>query len=60
CGVSVTESNLVKHLAYHGIKGLPSHAKVTCRVCGKPMKRESILRHFREGHMKQQRKPSMK
>jgi len=60
CRAWVTESNLVEHLASHGIKNLASDVAVRCGVCDRVMKRESLLRHFRELHLKQRRKPSMK
>lgn len=62
CNIILTESNLQEHLASHGIEHMASNTKVKCRSCTRPkeMKRESILRHFRECHMKQRRKPSKK
>lgn len=60
CRKRVTNSNLVEHLASHGIKNMASHVEVSCGVCGKVVKRESMLRHYRELHLKQKRKPSMK
>jgi len=51
----------VEHLASsHGIKNLGSDVPVRCGICDKVMKRESLLRHCRELHLKQKRKPSMK
>lgn len=62
CSWSVMESNVQEHLADHGIKGMSSRLELACCSCDPPkkMKRESILRHFKEVHLKQKRKPSTK
>lgn len=63
CSTLVSDSNLPEHLAEnHLIKNIASHEKIKCRICDppKPIKRESLLRHIREVHRKQKRKPSTK
>lgn len=61
CGEQVTSEMCATHLAsHHGIKTMSSNRIVKCRACQPPkeMKRESILRHFIEVHLKIKRKPS--
>ncbi|KAI6038162.1 hypothetical protein EDC04DRAFT_2697733 [Pisolithus marmoratus] len=57
CGNPVTSDSLANHFAVmHGIKNMASDIKVECRWCPpssqKRVKRESMLRHLREVHLK--------
>ena len=59
CGEWITKDNCAAHLAhYHGIKGMSSRHRVKCQACNPPkfIKRESMLRHFIEVHIKIKRK----
>lgn len=59
CGEWITKDNCAAHLAhYHGIEGMPSRHRLKCQACDPPkfIKRESILRHFIEVHIKIRRK----
>ncbi|KAL4068725.1 hypothetical protein V8B97DRAFT_1971504 [Scleroderma yunnanense] len=63
CGVWVISARAATHLAnHHGIKNIPSHREIKCQACHpiKLMKRESILRHYVEVHIKITRKPCKK
>ncbi|KAF9235357.1 hypothetical protein BU15DRAFT_64944 [Melanogaster broomeanus] len=58
CGERVSRKTVPKHLAVHGITKMSYNMPVICRWCpdGRvPMKRESIVRHFREVHLRLQR-----
>ncbi|KAG6333036.1 hypothetical protein ID866_6051 [Astraeus odoratus] len=55
CDEAVNPENCRVHLARaHGISNLPGYAIVSCRWCHprRRMKRESILRHTKEVHLK--------
>ncbi|KAI5992908.1 hypothetical protein EDD15DRAFT_2268301 [Pisolithus albus] len=57
CGDLVTSDNLANHFAtLHGIKNMASSVKIDCRWCPpslrKQVKRESMLRHLREVHLR--------
>ncbi|KAI6002659.1 hypothetical protein F5J12DRAFT_209093 [Pisolithus orientalis] len=57
CGSPVTSHDLPNHFAaIHGIKNMASDIKVECRWCPpgsrKQVKRESMIRHLREVHLK--------
>ncbi|KAI6022202.1 hypothetical protein PISMIDRAFT_178147 [Pisolithus microcarpus 441] len=57
CGGPVTSDNLANHFAaLHGIKNMASSVKIDCRWCPsglrKQVKRESMLRHLREVHLR--------
>ncbi|KAL4068723.1 hypothetical protein V8B97DRAFT_796444 [Scleroderma yunnanense] len=60
CMAMMTEDNLREHLADHGIKNMAGDIRVNCRICDppRPMKRENVLRHCKEVHLKQKRRPS--
>lgn len=60
CGSVVTSHDLPNHFAaIHGIKNMASGIKVECRWCPpsprKQVKRESMMRHLREVHLKRPR-----
>ncbi|KAI6117378.1 hypothetical protein EDD16DRAFT_1009616 [Pisolithus croceorrhizus] len=60
CYNPVSSDNLANHFAtLHGIRNMASDIKVACRWCPsrsrKQVKRESILRHLREVHLKRPR-----
>ncbi|KAF9232209.1 hypothetical protein BU15DRAFT_81500 [Melanogaster broomeanus] len=58
CGERVSRKTVPKHLVVHGITKLSYNMPVICRWCpdgSVPMKRESIVRHFREVHLRLQR-----
>ncbi|KAL4068727.1 hypothetical protein V8B97DRAFT_795786 [Scleroderma yunnanense] len=63
CKTMVTPDNIQEHLATsHGIRNLAGDHPLRCRTCNQPrrMKRESLLRHYREVHFGQKRKIPMK
>ena len=59
CGEWVTKDNCAAHLAsWHGIKSISARHMIKCQACNRPnfIKRESMLRHFLEVHIKIRRK----
>ncbi|KAF9235353.1 hypothetical protein BU15DRAFT_64938 [Melanogaster broomeanus] len=55
CGERVSRKTVPKHLVVHGITRMSYDVSVTCRWCpdgSAPMNRESIVRHFREVHLR--------
>ncbi|KAI5997434.1 hypothetical protein EDD15DRAFT_343117 [Pisolithus albus] len=58
CGALVTYHSLAHHFAVvHGIRNMASDVEIMCRWCppGTIVKRESLLRHLRERHLRYQR-----
>ncbi|KAG2153247.1 hypothetical protein DEU56DRAFT_751847 [Suillus clintonianus] len=54
CGANINLSDLRIHLRTHGVKG-PAKSVVSCAWddCGRdPMKKESIIRHVKEVHLR--------
>ncbi|KIJ66137.1 hypothetical protein HYDPIDRAFT_110303 [Hydnomerulius pinastri MD-312] len=55
CGESISFMTCPEHLAVHGIKNMAFNLLINCGWCGKPVKRESIVRHVREAHLRVRR-----
>ncbi|KAF8845890.1 hypothetical protein BDN67DRAFT_960512 [Paxillus ammoniavirescens] len=60
CEGSITGATISEHLVQHGITDMAYSVRIECRWCPdgkKPIKRESIVRHVREVHMRLKRPP---
>lgn len=60
CKELITDASVPEHLIKHGIENLHRSLRTTCQWVGchrnlKPMKRESIVRHIREVHLRLRR-----